>query len=116
MANIARKFIMPDGTEVLLQGDPGNPGKDGFSPTVTLEDIDGGTRITITDVSGDHVFVVMNAQEGAAYSEGENVDITEDNTINVLTTDEAEEGNTRPITSGGVYSILNGIETLLSEV
>ena len=37
----------------------------GFSPTVTTEEITGGTRVTITDVEGDHVFDIMDGEQGA---------------------------------------------------
>lgn len=43
------------------RGEQGNPGNDGFSPTVTVEDIEGGRRVTITDKDGDKFFEVMNA-------------------------------------------------------
>jgi peptidoglycan/xylan/chitin deacetylase (PgdA/CDA1 family) len=35
-------------------------GKDGFSPIVSTEPIEGGTEVTITDAEGDHTFDVMN--------------------------------------------------------
>lgn len=50
------------------------------------------------------------------YTQGENIEITEQNVINVLTTSTVEENNTRPITSAGVYAIMSDIETSLSEV
>lgn len=43
-------------------GAPGEDGADGFSPTVAVEDIQGGHRVTITDASGPHVFTVMDGQ------------------------------------------------------
>ena len=45
------------GTE-RIKGDPG------FSPIVTVEDITGGHRVTITDEDGDHVFDVMDGENG----------------------------------------------------
>ena len=45
-------------------GPQGEPGEDGFSPTVTVTDITGGHRITITDADGDHYFDVMDGQTG----------------------------------------------------
>lgn len=39
-------------------------GDDGYSPTVTVQDITGGHRVTITDAEGDHVFDVMDGQSG----------------------------------------------------
>ena len=41
-------------------GSGGRPGNDGISPTVNVEPIDGGHRISITDVEGTHLFDVMD--------------------------------------------------------
>lgn len=46
------------------QGVPGEPGKDGFSPTVQMQPIDNGTKVTITDASGPHEFEVLNGEDG----------------------------------------------------
>lgn len=46
------------------QGNPGADGVDGFSPTVSVTEISGGHRITITDASGPHVFNVMDGVDG----------------------------------------------------
>lgn len=46
------------------QGNPGADGVDGFSPTVSVTDISGGHRITITDADGPHVFDVMDGVDG----------------------------------------------------
>lgn len=47
-------------------GKDGTDGQDGFSPIVTTEAIEGGTEVTITDATGDHVFDVMNGTGGGA--------------------------------------------------
>ena len=39
-------------------------GTDGISPTVSVEDIDGGHRVTITDKDGDNTFDVMDGKDG----------------------------------------------------
>ena len=39
-------------------------GKDGVSPTVKVETISGGHKVTITDKDGDKVFNVMNGADG----------------------------------------------------
>ena len=41
-------------------GPAGQDGDDGYSPTVTVENITGGHRVTITDADGPHVFDVMD--------------------------------------------------------
>lgn len=43
---------------------PGPQGEPGFSPTVTVTDITGGHRVTITDEDGAHIFDVMNGETG----------------------------------------------------
>ena len=39
-------------------------GEDGYSPTVNIEAITGGHRVTITDKDGDHAFDVMDGEPG----------------------------------------------------
>lgn len=46
-------------------GKDGEPGEDGISPTVTVEEIDGGHRITITDATGTQSFDVMDGKDGS---------------------------------------------------
>ena len=53
---------------------------------------------------------------GDGYKAGENIEITSDGTINVLTTNEAAEDNTRPITSAGCFAIVGNIEALLKTI
>ena len=45
-------------------GAPGQPGEDGVSPTVTVTDITGGHRVTITDATGTDTFDVMDGSKG----------------------------------------------------
>lgn len=45
-------------------GAPGPAGADGFSPAVTVTDIPGGHRVTITDSNGDKSFDVMDGKDG----------------------------------------------------
>lgn len=42
------------------QGKDGSPGADGVSPTLSISDIPGGHRVTITDASGQKSFDVLN--------------------------------------------------------
>ena len=44
-------------------GGGGGGGADGYSPTVTIETITGGHRVTITDVNGPHSFDVMDGDD-----------------------------------------------------
>lgn len=45
-------------------GVPGQPGADGISPEVTVQDITGGHRVTITDKDGEKTFDVMDGKDG----------------------------------------------------
>ena len=47
------------------QGNPGSAGNDGFSPTVSVETISGGHRVTITDASGSQSFDVLDGASGS---------------------------------------------------
>jgi len=55
-------------------------------------------------------------QTGAPCKAGENIEIDEDGAISVITTDEAEKDNTRPITSAGVYLQIGNINALLETI
>lgn len=63
-------------TGVAAQGPQGTPGEDGtdgtdgYSPTVTVTDIMGGHRVTVTDADGTHVFDVLNGTDGQDGSPG----------------------------------------------
>lgn len=54
-------------------GQDGQPGKDGISPTVTVEDITGGHRVTITDANGQRVFDVEDGKDGQPGQSGVHV-------------------------------------------
>lgn len=49
-------------------GAAGEPGKDGVTPTVSTDATTGGTKVTITDASGAHVFVI---KDGTSVRDGE---------------------------------------------
>ena len=66
-----------DGTDGApgRDGSDGAPGKDGVSPTVKVEDIEGGHRVTITDATGAKSVDVMDGapgKDGAAGKDGKN--------------------------------------------
>ena len=52
----------------------GSGGADGVSPTVSVSDIDGGHRITITDASGEKSFNVMDGATGPEGPKGDKGD------------------------------------------
>lgn len=63
----------------LLRGEPGPPGQDGkdgepgadgFSPVVSITEINGGHRVTITDANGAKTFDVLDGVDGQGGSPG----------------------------------------------
>lgn len=100
-------------------GVDGKDGKDGFSPNITVaEDSDTEYKLKITNESGSFITPNLKGKDGddgegsVDLHAGENIDIT-DNVISVLTTNNAEKDNTRPITSAGVNTIVGNIDILL---
>lgn len=59
------------------EGPEGPAGSDGYSPTVTVEAITGGHRVTITDAEGDHVFDVMDGEGGGGSAVSPTVTVTD---------------------------------------
>lgn len=55
------------------QGPAGLPGADGFSPTLDVTVIDGGHRVSITDVNGEKSFDVMDGKSGGGSTGGMSV-------------------------------------------
>lgn len=100
----------------------GPPGQDGFSPIVSTENIENGTRVTITDKNGPHSFDVMNGKDGQGggggdfpYTFGPTLKVT-GNTLDVNTSENIEQDNTLPITSAAVYATVGNIEILLETI
>ena len=58
-------------TNVKALGVDGTNGTDGYSPTVTVEEITGGHRITITDANRTTTVDVMDGADGATGADGE---------------------------------------------
>lgn len=52
-------------------GQDGQPGADGYSPTITVTDITGGHRLTITDKAGTRTVDVMDGEDGAPGQDGQ---------------------------------------------
>ena len=66
-ASVDTPLVVIEGTK----GDPGAPGKDGVSPTVSTAATTGGTKVTITDAKGSHEFVVKDGAPGAKGDKGD---------------------------------------------
>lgn len=77
-----------------IQGETGDQGEPGFSPTVTIAEIEGGHSVTVTTASGSSSFNVMDGEDGTSPSvstakiEGGNAvtftDASGSKTINVM--------------------------------
>lgn len=55
---------IPETIAVALQEAKDSGEFDGYSPTVVVTEIIGGHQVTVTDVNGDHVFLVMDGVDG----------------------------------------------------
>ena len=53
------------------QGVQGAPGKDGLSPLVSVEEIEGGNRVSIEDINGVKTFDVLNGHSKDVYTKEE---------------------------------------------
>ena len=60
-----------DAGEAGKNGTDGKNGEDGFSPTIAVETVENGTKVTITDKTGDKTFTVKNGEKGAQGERGE---------------------------------------------
>lgn len=58
-------------TGVHATGADGQDGADGVSTTVSVTDISGGHRVTITDAEGEHTFDVLNGEDGTDGTDGQ---------------------------------------------
>ena len=86
-------------------GEPGEPGNDGFSPVVSVSDITGGHRVSITDATGTKTFDVMNGTDGQDGDPGEDgfspiVTITDITGGNQVTITDAEGNRTFDVMDG----------------
>lgn len=93
-----------------LKGTPGTDGtngRDGVSPTVTTENIQGGVRVTITDETGVHSFDIMNGTDGRIGIDGD------DGYSPTVTTQSIDGGVRVTITDEGgdhIFDIMNGVD------
>lgn len=107
MTNVTFEVTHINGLTVINNGNGGSG-----SGTTDYERLDNIPRINGIRVIGNKTAEDYGIQTLEA---GENVEIV-DNKISVLTTDEAQEDNTKPITSSGVYTQLGNIAILLETI
>lgn len=47
-----------------IDGQDGQDGANGFSPTVSTQTVENGVKVTVTDLNGEHEFIVLNGKDG----------------------------------------------------
>ena len=70
----------------------------------------------VTDAGAPETLLLSADRAGGGFSAVDNIEIISNGVISVMTTDEATQDGTRPITSGGVYNIVGNIEALLETI
>lgn len=63
-ANLDGMNEVSDQIITIPSGESGTDGDDGFSPTITVEQTDDGSTITITDKNGSNTVVIKNGEDG----------------------------------------------------
>lgn len=97
-------------------GEAGEPGKDGVSPTVSFASVEGGNKLTITDVDGAHSVDILNGIDGKDGKDGERGPAGEagkDAVSPTVEVSEIDDGHKVTITAvNGVnsFKVLNGKE------
>lgn len=108
----SRRVEFSDGTVMVVPAGPtGNDGEDGISPVVSVSDITGGHRITITDANGTKTFDVMDGADGTSVSVESVTESSEDGGDNTLT---FTDGKTMIVKNGNKGSDGVGIETVIT--
>ncbi len=93
-----------------LNNHPPIPGKNGYW---LIWDTDKGAYVeSELAVSGGMGFATPDS--AGIIKVGKNLSISEDGVLSVITTDTAQQDNTKPITSAGVYTLAGNIEVLLA--
>lgn len=89
------------------------------------EDLPDKPQINGVELSGNKTLDELNIQAKDQYASkenpgvvkiGENLEVDETGALNVLTTNDAEQDNTKPMTSAGVYTQLGNINILLQKI
>lgn len=93
-------------------------GKNGFSPTIEVNETETAITLAITDVNGEKtVTIPKNGPGGGGTSfETDETLILENGVLRVNTTDEPEKDSTLPITSGAVYDEFEKAVALLRTI
>lgn len=93
------------------KGDPGENGDDGYSPTITVTDIAGGHRVTITDKNGTQTVDVMNGSKGDPGAPGAKGDPGDNGISPTVTVTEITGGHRVAITDASgthTFDVMDG--------
>lgn len=92
-------------------------GDDGISPTIEVEEAEGGFNVTVTDVEGSETFFLPsgNAVTDEQVQEAVNVYLDE-NPVKVDVANAVSDGDMRPVTSNAVYVEMSNINALLKTI
>lgn len=99
---------------VAGSGAPGADGSDSFSPTIKVEEVDGGHNIIITDINGSQTFFVANGKDGSVGPAGadgnDGVGISSIKQTTTSTTNGGTNVITATLTNGqtSTFNIKNG--------
>ena len=94
-------------------GSPGVPGSDGFSPVVSVSEIEGGHQVTVTDKDGSNTFDVMNGTEGIPGPAGSPGVPGSDGFSPVVSVSEIEGGHQVTVTDkdgAHTFDVMNGVQ------
>lgn len=85
------------------KGDTGANGQDGYSPTVSMTDVSGGTKLDITDVNGVHTTTILNGTNGSNGQDGFSpvVSVTQTSTGHTVSITDKEGTQ--------IFDVLNGV-------
>ena len=93
-----------------LNNHPPIPGKNGYW---LIWDTDKGAYVE-SELAVSGVMGFATPDSAGIIKVGKNLSISEDGVLSVITTDTAQQDNTKPITSAGVYTLAGNIEVLLA--
>ena len=91
------------------QGNPGTPGDDGYSPTVTITTITGGHRISVTDKNGTVSFDVLDGSPGDPGTPGDD-GYSPAVTITTITGGHRVKITDKTHQSGQTFDVLDGVQ------
>lgn len=94
-------------------GERGESGPAGFSPTVSIENADGEHKVTITDETGEHEFIVLDGKQGQPGLDGEPGQSGADGISPIVKVEPIDGGNKVTVTDkdgNKTFDVMNGVD------